>query len=475
MANIPGDTLTELVALLDNTNTPVSSATFTTLLTADPDGNEFALAYTEIGSGSYRFTTTTTNASALGEWFALVQANDPMAQVFALQWTLQDEDRPNPWYVGQTLVETVTLLDASGDPVTGANWTITTTHSPQTTSITPTWEELGSGAYRFTVDDDEVTAEGMYYVLVRADDTLTQSFEIEWQVSPTTVITYSTPTNGMTRRDLRRAIMQEIGDLTVTTATAASGSSQWTDVDNLSFGDSGRYAGRELFVTRGTVNNIGQLRAIAGSNGQGTINLMRSLPDSVQIGDEAEIVNTYGGGIRIQQVHDAINTSIIRARVEIPIAATIEGAFDTATRSVTIPPEFVTIHAVQAVYPDDEATHGWRDIRKAQGLGADGWSVERATGTLYIGGYTGTVLADATIRIFGFGHPPPMTSDDDISPVDAEWLIEDVTAKLLLRAIGGARSITPEWERKGFYRDQKANDIRDLVRVRRPPNSVRVN
>ena len=83
--------------------------------------------------------------------------------------------------------------------------------------------------------------------------------------------------------------------------------------------------------------------------------------------------------------------------------------------------------------------------------------------------------AGQKIRLLGFGRPRPMTSDDDVSPVDAEWLIEDVTAKLLLRAIGGARSITPEWERKGFFRDQKADDIRDLVRVRRPPNSIRLD
>src|SRR5690606_27700090 len=111
------------------------------------------------------------------------------------------------------LVETVTLLDASGDPVTGASWTILATNTPPTTSITPTWVELGSGAYRFSVDADEVTSSGNYYLLVQADDTLTQTFEVEWQVSPVTVVAYTMPTNGMTRRDLRRAILAEIGDL----------------------------------------------------------------------------------------------------------------------------------------------------------------------------------------------------------------------------------------------------------------------
>ena len=475
MANAPGDTLTEVVALLDNTNTPLAGATFTTLITANPTGETFPLSYTDLGTGTYRFTTGTTATSPLGEWFALVQANDPMAQVFAINWTVQDVTRPNPHYVGQELVETITLLDTDGEPVTGASWTVLTTAPPNGAVITPTWVELGSGAYRFTVAGSEVTEAGNYYLLARADDALAQSYEIEWLVTGVTTVAYTMPTSGMSRRDLRRAILGELGDLTVTTATGNSGSAQWIDVDTLAFGDSGRYAGRELFVTGGTPENLGELRGISGSNGQGTLNLTRALPAPVVEGDEAEIVNTYGGGIRIKQVHDAINTSIMRAGVEVPIEATIGDPFSIETRTIPIPPEFVTVHTVQARYPHDATCQGWRDVRRSQPNGGDGWSVERATRSIVIGGYTGSAAAEATIRILGTGRPKPMTSDNDISPVNAEWLLEDVSAKLMLRAIGGARSISPEHERKGFFRDQKADEMRDLTRMRRSPNTVRLD
>src|SRR5690606_17936583 len=99
----------------------------------------------------------------------------------------------------------------------------------------------------------------------------------------------------------------------------------------------------------------------------------------------------------------------------------------------------------------------WRDVKMANHATSDGWWVDKADRTVVISDVTGYRLDGATMRIVGWGLPAPLTADDDICPVNAEWMIAEVASKLLLRAVGTARSISPEWERKGFYLAQQAD------------------
>lgn len=474
MTFIPGNTLTETISLTDSSNTPIVGASFTTLLTADPDGNAFSLSYTGMVNGAYRFEVATTASSPTGNWFALVRASDALQQIFTLQWTVTEADQPRPYYVGQTLVDTIVLVDAQNDPITGAAFSLLSSRDPNGAALAYTVTELGNGAYRVTVDGDNVTTDGSYFILLQADDTLSQVFEVEWFVSSATAIIYSPPPNGMSRRDLRRAILEELGDLVLTTATASTGSSQWEDVDRLSFGDSSRYAGRELYVTRSAGNNAGQLRAIEGSNGQGRLQLTRALPDSVVEGDEAEIVNTYGMGVTIDRVHRSINTALMEAQVDVRASATISDAFDVTTRSFDIPPQFTAVDGLHYTLPTDSATQGIREVQHAKTMGSLGWYVDRANRRVYIGGYPGLMMDGGTITLRGWGTPPPLETDDDIAPIHPEWIIAEVASALLLRSIGTARSISPEWERKGFFLAQKAERLRDTIRPRRSPNYTKL-
>lgn len=474
MPFIPGDTLTDTIPLVDSANTPLVGVIFTTLLTADPDGAAFTLTYTDLGTGSYRFTAPTTTSATHGNWFALVQAADAQSQVFTLQWQVQDADRPNPHYVGQELVETFALVDVSNTPITGASFTVLASRDPSGNDLGQTIDELGNGAYRVTVPAANNQQEGPHFLLLQADDALSQVIEVEWQVSPTTIISYVTPPGGMTRRELRRAVLEELGDLVITTATAATGSSQWEDVDTLADGDSTRYAGRDLYVTGGTPNNLGQIRKVQGSSSDGRLQLTRSLPESVAIGDEAEIVNTLGMGITIPRVHRAIDIAIMEAQVDVQITATIGTAFDSATRSFDIPAAFTAVDGVYANYTSDLDTQSVRKIPHAKDRGANGWWVDVANRSVYIGGLHGTLLNGATITLHGWGRPQPIAHDDDVCPVNAEWLLARVKASLLLRPIGGGRSVTPEWERQGYFYEQQAERLRDAVRPRRAPNYTKL-
>src|SRR5690606_5782248 len=223
----------------------------------------------------------------------------------------------------------------------------------------------------------------------------------------------------------------------------------------------------------GTPGNVGHIRYIAGSNKQGTLQLSRALPFPVFAGDEAEIINTRGGGFTFQEVHQAINICLINANVQTPIVAEL-GDFDIGTRTFPIPPEFNEIDTIQSLDPRDTRDTGWQTLHSARAMGGDGWTVDHASRELVISGRSGHRIDGHTIRIYGRGKVPPLVNDDDTVDVNVEWLTNAAAAFLLMQAIGGPRALTPEWERKGNFFQQVADSLIDRTRPRRKPNTVRV-
>lgn len=81
-----GEPLMSYISLVDAAGAPVLGATFTTVLARDPNGAAFPVVVTEQGAGVYRMDGTTSLSSPTGEWYALVQANDPFASRFSETW-----------------------------------------------------------------------------------------------------------------------------------------------------------------------------------------------------------------------------------------------------------------------------------------------------------------------------------------------------------------------------------------------------
>ena len=266
--------------------------------------------------------------------------------------------------------------------------------------------------------------------------------------------------------------MAKVGDLTLSTATANSGSSTWTDTLNI-VGDAGRYAGREMLITAGTPGNIGQVRYVSQSNKQATLQFNTGLPFPVFKGDEAEIINTRGSGFRFQDVHNALNHCLAVAKVQVPIMADLD-AFDVTSREIPIPSEFNEVHTVQYRRDDDLHNTGWQTLHSARALGQDGWSIDRASRSIVISGRTGQWLDGQHVRLHGLGLAQPLTHDDDMIDVAVDWLVHAAAAFLLLQSINASSSLTPDWERKGNYFQQIADSLIDRTRPRRRPNSVKV-
>ena len=472
-----GDTLTEHLTLLAQDGTPILGATFPAeeRVSLDPNGAPFPATVTELGQGVYRVDYLLPRNAAAGEWFLKLRADDADAQVFTCRWDVLGDH--NLFLPGDTLTYTFVVLDNTGADVIGETFPTAqqVAIDPLGASFPLTITDHGQGVYRLSVATAPTASPGVWLARVQDSQDPPNTYEAEWQLLSKSQLSliYTPGFSGYTRRQLRRMVLAKVGDLVLTTATQDSGSSTWTDLDTLVGGDSGRYAGREMLMTAGTPANIGQIRYIAASSKQGTLQFSRALPFPVFAGDEAEIVNTRGGGFTFQEVHNALNHCLAVANVTVPLVAEA-GAFDVTGRTIVIPEMFQEIDTVQWLDPTDTRSTGWQTLHSGRSAGYDGWYVDTASRELIISGRSGHMVNGMTVRIYGRGRAQPLVNDDDMIDVHPEWLVNAAAAFLLLQAVGGPRALTPEWERKGNYFQQIADSLIDRTRPRRRPNTVRV-
>lgn len=276
----------------------------------------------------------------------------------------------------------------------------------------------------------------------------------------------------MNRKELRRSVMRELGDMRVLTATAAGTTTTFIDEANL-YGEPGHYAGRLAYFSGGTAANLGQTRPVQGSSQNAmALTFTYALPVGTEIGDEAELVNTFGMGWTFEDAHSAINTTIEEARSygSVPISEDIAVAFDEAgDRTVAIPETFVGIERVQYV---DSVTGHPVNIRRANVLGANGWAVDSANREILINGVQAYRAHEQVIRLYGYGDPAPLTDDADTTALDPEWLHLKVCGRLLLSPIRSRQS--QDMQGQGLYYSDKADRLRARLTPLFGPSYVRL-
>jgi hypothetical protein len=280
-------------------------------------------------------------------------------------------------------------------------------------------------------------------------------------------------TRGTTRRELRRAIGDELtGGLRILRCTAASDTSTpstFRDDVNL-IGADDFYKAAWLWVSRGAEPNLADAeRFVVGSTfGGRSVTVDPPYPAAFAVGDEAELWSMRGAkGIRPQAVHRAIDRYIALAAETggFPISATVTAAFDASLGTLPIPPGFQTIHEVQAQSPNGS---GWSSIEQAGGPGEGGWWCYGGDGVVTLTGSCRSTASGRAMRLFGTQGPDPLASDDDRTQANAEYIVRACVAAL----IRGALDRDPLNERKiGLYE----NEAKALLQIGVPiipPGSV---
>lgn len=273
---------------------------------------------------------------------------------------------------------------------------------------------------------------------------------------------------GVSRKDLRRMILNRVGDIKVLTATANGSNVTFIDATNL-VGEQNAFRDREVLFTGGTALNLGETRHVAGSDkSQRAIGFGLALPAATALGDEAELINTRGIGFSFADVHQAINNAMAVARTVVsdPVYQVIGTAFDATDGFVDVPEEWTKVSGIE--WQDGNGT--WRPMRVAPRLGGDGWSPDRANRWILVGGTWGQRIDGKTVRLRGYKPVGTLDSDSDTTMVSTDWLVAESLSHLL-----GASALsypTPDRQRAAERAERAAQGLRYMLASRLAPGTV---
>lgn len=360
-------------------------------------------------------------------------------------------------YVGATgLTFTRIASYINGDPVT---WS-------------PTFVEIGSGFYRWSRQSAIGDTAGSYEWAGTASDGTPVPINFDLNASAVVTTASVVTTSGSTRKQVRRDVLADLGDILILTATGDGTDVTLIDTDNL-YGEVDAYRGREVRFTGGTAGNLGEIRYVTGSSAsQRAIGWGVALPADTATGDEAELVNTRGLGFRSLDVDRTIARALRSLAGDSRALFPLEAETETFARGtgIAIPATFRTVEDVLWQEPDDEAI--WHAIPKANRAEGQGWWVDRAERELKITGRPALRSDTMTVKIMGLGVPSEPNSDDDTIPVSHDWLVA-ATQALLARA-RHMRMATPENERLMYGLQQEAERKLRLAVHPRGPFSTEV-
>lgn len=290
-------------------------------------------------------------------------------------------------------------------------------------TATVTLTEIGAGEYSVAFTPT-TAATWTVHVLYNAGGVFrefSQTYEVTSVVSSVTAVS-ATAAVSHTRKDLRRMLADDFGDLVILTATSPSTNTlTLIDSENINGGVE-HYNGRQVLFTGGTAGNLGLVRRVTSTNdAANTLIFTPAVNSAVQSGDEAECVNERGKGFTIAEYHRAINRAIadawplgmIHAREE------IVGLFDADTPEVTVPATLAKVYQVEW----EDSNSVWHPILKATRTNHTGWMSDPAAGQLRIHGWPAAHADSATIRLLGYGRQGTLASDADTCALNADWLI----------------------------------------------------
>lgn len=341
--------------------------------------------------------------------------------------------------------DTVTVGFSTG--IAGETITVNTSRKPTGATFLTAGDftDLGSGDYLVSFTPDVA---GAWYARWTGD-TSGEEFTGNWDIDQNTSTTGLTTTGGVTRKQLRRWVGEAIGDCIVLTATDDGTNQSFIDDNNLD-GPNNAYNGFDLYVVGGTALNRGQRRRITSSTQSASrVNWNKPLPADTAEGDEAELWNVRGIGIKATEVNNAIDWALAAAskHVLIPIQADVTDTFDQDSPRITLPAA-ITRGMYQVSWTDGEDVV--RTIDRANDPYDEGWYYDPASGTVIIGGSYRSRMDGFTVTVSGFGIPASLSSDSDTTDVDPEWLVAEATrrviAQIRIRNPEAAGWLPPAWQ-----------------------------
>jgi hypothetical protein len=211
----------------------------------------------------------------------------------------------------------------------------------------------------------------------------------------------------------------------IVTASVDGTTTSLTDINTLWL-PRNEYKGQTIYFTGGTVDNLGQSRKIVSSNPT-TSQVQWSLPLPVMnfSGDEAELWCKLGYGWEPTAINRMIEMAHREAQEYLPVAYTSEPIpWDSDNPVITLVAAIQEVNAIEYQTSDDG---DWGEVLPAPRRSSSGWWLDNSSRTVRIDGAArGYMSGGGNVRLHARVRESPLTTDSDITLVNAEYLVARV-------------------------------------------------
>jgi hypothetical protein len=370
---------------------------------------------------------------------------------------------------GEPLQTFITYVYPDDTPIVGATFSVESALRSDGTSFAGDVivQEKGNGIYTVTAPTTVTDPPGTWHLVIESDldDSLfSETFDIT-NVRPAVTVVQPIYRGGISRRDLRRMVAQELGDLILVTATAQGTESSIVDNINLTL-ENRHYNGMQIRCTvAADARNVQRTATVTvSSQDSRSVNFIPPFPMPTMPGDEFEFTNFRGTGWRPVEYDNAINAAIRRASDEhftIPYSETLADAYRRRDE-VAIPDGMIYFNGVS--YTDR------RGNKKR--VVPTGYSVDRYARTVELKGDYQSRANGASITIHGEIEAPLLEEDHHQTPIPVEWILTEVKAILQNKAVSQGSGQNRD---RLFYMDrQGADQRRSLIIPSRAPNTIKL-
>lgn len=332
--------------------------------------------------------------------------------------------------------------------------------------------ELGDGFYSVSLQTLTSDLVGDYEAHFFVNNTLdsvpeNSAYSHVWSVFASTSGGQVAETTGATRREIRRSVARMLSDLYEATATTIGATTSMTDSRTFAR-ESSHFKGMQVLFTKPDSPHYGQIVTVTNSDGPTrTINFEPPLTSLVEPGDTVEMVNFRGRGTTISQYNGAINDAISAARQQhyiLPYLHPVEESFSRVTPPIAIPAFFISFAGITTVERNGRTYH----VQPGE------YRVDRLAKTVEITrNSTIERLNGLNLTLRGYVMPSLLTSDDDRTSIDLEWLYNETKAAILERMVASGMPIQTA-DRLYLQEREQSVGKRTLIMHRAVPNTIRM-
>lgn len=231
------------------------------------------------------------------------------------------------------------------------------------------------------------------------------------------------------RRQLRRWVAGEIGELITGTATTAGGdASTFKDAVTFQIPDS-ELSGREAWYVSSasplSAANVGTLRIVADNDESDTsITVAPAWPAEPQTGDVIELFNARGYSVSVLEIHDKLDQLVAEVSEEGALATTSSSAtVSWNTPDITAPADWIWLFGAE--YWDG---YTWRMVHPADVVPRT-WD-DPVTVRVKDASFRQALSYGGTLRLIGAAALGPLENDESSTRVDAAWLVRQAAAEV---------------------------------------------